>query len=126
TLPIDFSEVFESLYINYLAEDYDQARRVYGKDSNLFKVVSEANEDLGVTFLGFHAEGFAGIITTKEVSAPIEVNENKDLLLRIPPMNAIKMSTEGMGFNTVTIDYSELYSSLQTGVVDGSIGLPPN
>lgn len=126
TLPIKYSDAFESLYINYLAEDYSDAREVYGEGSSLFNIVSESNDDVGVKFLGFHAEGFAGISTVKEIPSPLKLNEKKDLLLRIPPMNTIKRSTEAMGFGTVNVDYSELYSSLQTGVVDGAIGLPPN
>src|SRR5699024_8596166 len=77
TLPIDYDEVFESLYINYLAEDYDEAKYIYGPDSNLFKIVEEANDQLGVKFLGFHAEGFTGISTTKEVDSPLNVADNK-------------------------------------------------
>jgi TRAP-type C4-dicarboxylate transport system substrate-binding protein len=69
--------------------------------------------------------GFDGVGTKNEVTNPGVSNADKDALIRVPSLDAIKYSIERLGFRTSTIPYTDTYSSIQTGVVEGWIGAPP-
>lgn len=125
-IPSQYDPKFEILYLHSLAENWETAKKVYAIDSPLAEIIAEMNENQGVKFLGFHAEGFDGISTTKEVKNPASPSDKKDVLLRIPPIEIFKISSSDLGFNNVTIPFSELYTALQTGVADGAVGLAPN
>jgi len=112
-------------YINGFATDYDALQKVFATDGWAFKKMDELNQALGVRFLGFNVEGFIGIASTKPLIEPLNPKVDKGILCRVPNMAAYRLGAEAMGFRTMTIPYSDLYTSLQTGVVDGVNGLPP-
>ncbi|MGN0404582.1 MAG: TRAP transporter substrate-binding protein [Bariatricus sp.] len=80
--------------------------------------LSEPHEiGLGVRGLFYCEEGFRHFFTTKEISG---LEDLKGLKLRVsndPIMNGM---VEGLGANPTVVSYNELYSALQTGVVDGA------
>lgn len=71
---------------------------------------------------GFMCLGFSN--TKNGVDNAMDPTVKKNFLIRVPAMETyIKLGQE-MGFNTTSIPYGDLYSSLQTGVADGVIGCP--
>ena len=69
--------------------------------------------------------GGVGITTTKPLKNVEEPLKDKGVMIRIPQMEIWKHTMADMGFRNVGIPYAELYTSLQTGIVDGSIGTSP-
>jgi TRAP-type C4-dicarboxylate transport system substrate-binding protein len=112
-------------YINGFASDYDQLEQAFKTGGWAFKKMDELNQALGVKFLGFNVEGFIGIASTKPLIEPLNPKIDKGVLCRVPNMAAYQLPAAAMGFRTMTIPYSDLYTSLQTGVVDAVDGLPP-
>jgi TRAP-type C4-dicarboxylate transport system substrate-binding protein len=112
-------------YINYFAADYKQLEDAFKTDGWAFKKMDELNQALGVRFLGFNVEGFIGIASTKEIKEPLNPKVDKGVLCRVPNMAVYQLGATAMGFRTMTIPYSDLYISLQSGVVDAVDGLPP-
>lgn len=80
--------------------------------------LSEPQElGLGVRGLFYGEEGFRHFFTVKPVS---KVEDLKGMKLRVsndPVMNGM---VKGLGANPTVISFTELYSALQTGVVDGA------
>lgn len=71
----------------------------------------------GVRGLYYGEEGFRHFFTTKEISG---MDDLKGMKLRVsndPVMNGL---VEGLGAYPTVVSFNELYSSLQTGVVDGA------
>jgi len=71
----------------------------------------------GVRGLFYGEEGFRHFFTTKEISG---LDDLKGMKLRVsndPVMNGM---VEGLGASPTVVDFGELYSALQTGVVDGA------
>ncbi len=120
--PSNLDSRLELLYMPYIAKGYNDIVDTHGTDSYVFEVMRELNEELGVQFLGFHANGFGGLGTTKEITNLLELGVDKDLLLRVPPMDIFRQPMVDIGFRTVTIPYADLYTALQTGSADGWSG----
>ena len=71
----------------------------------------------GVRGLWYGEEGFRHFFTTKEISG---IEDLKGMKLRVsndPVMNGL---VEGLGASPTVVSFNELYSALQTGVVDGA------
>ena len=76
-------------------------------------------QELGLPFRGvfYGEEGFRHFFTVNPVSG---IDDFKGLKLRVsndPVMNGM---VEGLGANPTVVSFGELYSALQTGVVDGA------
>ena len=72
---------------------------------------------LGVRGLYYGEEGFRHFFTVKEVKG---LDDLKGMKLRVsndPIMNGM---VEGLGASPTVVSFNELYSALQTGVVDGA------
>ncbi len=111
--------------LSYLVYDYDSCREIFSADSFLVDKVGEALNKLGVQFFGFSVSGFDGVGTNKEIKNPTAIGEDKGCLIRVPSLDGVKYPLEHLGFRTSSIPYTDTYSSIQTGVVDGWIGAPP-
>ena len=75
------------------------------------------DNDLGVRGLFYGEEGFRHFFTVKEISG---LEDLKGMKLRVsndPIMNGM---VQGLGANPTVVSFNELYSALQTGVVDGA------
>ena len=124
SIPGDIDPRVNFVYTNGLAWDYEQLAKFFEPGGWAYRKMDEFNSNLGVKFLGFMPEGFIGIASTKELIEPLNPKVDKGVLCRVPNMQVYKDGAEAMGFRTVTIPYSDLYTSMQTGVCDAVDGLP--
>lgn len=123
--PGDIDPRMNFVYINGYCAGYNQLEGIFKPGNWAFRKMDELNQNLGVKFLGFNVEGFIGIASTKPLVEPLNPAVDKGVLCRVPNMAPYKLGAEAMGFRTVTIPYSDLYTALQTGVADAVDGLPP-
>ena len=125
-VPDQFDSRLSVGFMPYLAKDYDEVKKVFGPNSYLSKEMDKMHNDLGVKFLGYYCEGMMGIGTIKEAFEAGNPDVDKDVLVRVPPMDVFKFGAEGLGYRTTTIPYSDTFAALQTGVADGWSGGAPN
>lgn len=123
--PGDIDPRLNFVYINGYVTDYEPLAKIFSRSGWVYNKMAELNAELGVKFLGFNVEGFIGIASTKPLNEPLKPGVEKGVLCRVPNMAAYQLPAQAMGFRTMTIPYSDLYTSLQTGVVDAVDGLPP-
>lgn len=123
--PGDIDPRINFVYINGYCAGYGQLEQIFKPGNWAFRKMDALNQRLGVKFLGFNVEGFIGIASTKPLKDPLDPKVDKGVLCRVPNMAPYKLGAEAMGFRTVTIPYSDLYTALQTGVADAVDGLPP-
>jgi len=118
-----YDEKLEMNYMPYLITDYNQIPKIFSPGSFFYDKYVELNKNQGVKLLGIYTEGFPGVAMggtiPKGVGDPKVI---KSELVRVPPMDIINLALQDMGYNTVTIPYSDLFSALQTGVADGWFG----
>lgn len=106
----------------YLATTTDEMKTIFSRDSHYFEAYSDIMSDLNIKLLGTHVDGWVGFLYAKYPNNYNDVNAAKDLLIRIPGVDAYKYMMADMGYNSVSVAWADLYTALQTGVCDGAVG----
>jgi len=113
-------------FLPYIASGYEDIEKAFGPDSYLSQQFDEIQAGLGVKFLGFYCEGLIGLGSKVPLTDPLVLGAEKGALIRIAPMEVWKETMSAFGYRTSSIPYSDTYTSMQTGVVDGCIVGPAN
>ncbi|MCD8084269.1 MAG: TRAP transporter substrate-binding protein DctP [Clostridiales bacterium] len=116
--------VFDITTIPFLASNYDQIGYIMSSESNCYKLFDEHCTGTDMIFLGFFLNGVNGIFSAKPLGNYLDPNEHKDALIRIASSTTYQLGIEALGYATVTIPWSDTYTSMQTGVMDGMTGIP--
>lgn len=105
------------LYTPYMVLNWEDAMAAYAPGGWLNKIVDNLFADLGLKFLGPWPEGFNGISTRGRYATTIE--GAKGIKVRTPPAFPFALVVQTLGYQTADIAWNELYTAIQTGVVDG-------
>ncbi|KAB2657966.1 C4-dicarboxylate ABC transporter substrate-binding protein [Brucella tritici] len=105
------------IYTPYMFTNWDEALAAYAKDGWLSTALSDVYAANGLKFLGAWPEGFNGVGTKGGHATSVEAA--KPFKVRVPPVSPFTETIAAMGYQTATVDWGELYSAIQTGVVDG-------
>jgi len=108
----------------YLFRDADHLRAFFASDVG--KEMTQMVEDqLGVKILGptFFGTRQVGLNVDKEIKTPADMSGIK---LRMPGGEAWQFLGSALGANPVPVAYAEVYTSLQTGAIDGQDNPLPN
>lgn len=124
-IPSEYDPKLEMNFIPFMVTDYAQMEAAFGPDSEFYSMYTKVHGDLGVKLLGIYVEGLIGFGVTQLPDNYGDVAANKGLMIRSPAIEVYNLTTEDMGFSAQTIPYADLYSALQTGIVDGWIGGTP-
>lgn len=104
-------------YIPYLVLGWDDAIAAFASDGWVQELMAPIYEDIGLKYIGPFPEGFGGVATQGRYATSFE--EAQGLKVRSQPVFPLPQTINTMGFQAVPIDWAEVYTSLQTGVVDG-------
>ena len=104
-------------FLPYLAIGWEDALSAYARDGWLTQVVAGVYAQNGLKYFGPYPEGFGGIATIDRYATSID--DTAGIKLRSQTIFPLPQTIAAMGFDAVPIDWSEVYTSLQTGVVDG-------
>ncbi|MBF9016580.1 MULTISPECIES: TRAP transporter substrate-binding protein [unclassified Oceanispirochaeta] len=110
--------VMKVLSLPYIFKTVDHCWNVLDSEIGTDFLASIEEANVGLVGVGWYAESARNyFFTDKKVT---KVADMKGLKLRVPPSNMYMETTQAFGANPTPIAYSELYSALQTGVVDGA------
>lgn len=123
----DLDDRLNISYLAYVVDDWDSARRLYGPGGSMVEILGGVADDLNLKLLGMIPGGFGNIAVRRGVDRrPTSFPENAEgFKMRVPPFEIGVKRFEAWGFSAMPIPYSELYTSLQLGVVDGRSFGPP-
>jgi TRAP-type C4-dicarboxylate transport system substrate-binding protein len=124
-IPSKHDERIEMNFIPYLFENYNQITKVFSPGAFFFEKYKEIHKNQGVILLGIYAEGFIGFGTKTIPRFVSDAKIRKRELIRVPPIDVFRVTTEDMGFRTATIPYSELAEAIKIGMVEGWVGGTP-
>lgn len=126
TVPDQFDARLGIGFIPYIAGDYDGIKQVFKTGNFIPTEMAKMHEKLNVKFFSYYGEGFTGVGTVKPVENTTKLGTDKGVLIRVPGLDVWKMGVKTLGFRTSSLPYTDTYSAMQTGVVDGWAGGPPN
>ncbi|GAH54533.1 unnamed protein product [marine sediment metagenome] len=114
-----------SYYWPYLVKSYDEAKVFYKYGGFMQSYTDELVRDLGWRSLGFFPRGLAGCSLREVPPEPGNPNVPKNMKIRVMPLKPCKLTYERLGYLPAAIPYIDVYTSIQTGVIDGQMGGGP-
>jgi len=105
----------------YLAGNWDQARAVYGPGGVVREVMADLYAAQDITMLAAYPVYFGGISLNVEHPDPGSVAPS-GIKVRVPGIKSFQLTGEALGYIPAPIPFSEAFTAVQTGVVDGVIG----
>lgn len=106
--------------VPYMFFDWEQAFEAYSPGGWLNELYDDVHNDLGLKFFGAYPEGFSGVATRGKYAT--DIKSARGLKIRVPANFPNPQTLQAMGYSPESISWGEVYTSLQTGVVDGDGG----
>ena len=104
----------------FMVSSWEEAAQAYGPGGWANKAVNLIFNDIGLKYLGSWPEGFAGVATRGSYATTPEAASK--LKVRVQPFFPVPQTMQAMGYQTEAIEWGEVFTSIQTGVVDGDSG----
>lgn len=112
-----FYPKFEVIYLPYAFQSEEIAWWVFDNSKFWKNLMADMEKTVGLTYLGMGQNGVRNFTNSKhEIRQPSDL---KGLKLRVMQSPIYVKMVEALGGNAVPIAWAELYTALQTGVVDG-------
>lgn len=106
-----------------LVSNYEEARELYNsEDGVLYKYFKEQLAEQNIKLLAVYPQYFGSIFLADEANDPKNPDSNKNIKVRVPAMKAFEEYGETLGFVVTPLASSEMFTAIQTGIVDGAIG----
>lgn len=114
---------FQLVYFPYMVEGWEQAKKNFSTGAALRGTIDELYAKQDIKVLAAWPVYFGGVALNKEPRSPDGFpNESQGLKLRVPPIKTFQLMANEIGFQGTPIAFSEAFTAVQTGVVDGVIG----
>lgn len=108
------------IYTPYMTLSWDEALKAYSPGGWVNNMLGGVYQDIGLKFFGPWPEGFNGVGSRGKYALNIEDAEG--LKVRTMTVFPAPQTMQALGYQTAAIDWGEVYTALQTGVVDGEAG----
>ena len=110
----------------YTFTDYASAAKALSADGYITKIVDGIIAEQGLKLLATYGAGMGGAVFAKEIEDPANPDAKHNIKLRVWPGGTTHRALmERFGYNVAVVPWAELYTGMQTGVVDGAIGGTP-
>lgn len=106
----------------YLFLDWEEAQAAWERGGWMNDIVEPIFEDMGAKIFGLYPYGFTGVATRGDYAVNLSEAREKNLKVRAIPVFPVPQTVQAMGYHSVPLDWNEVYTSIQTGVVDGDAG----
>jgi TRAP-type C4-dicarboxylate transport system substrate-binding protein len=110
----------------YTSTDYASAAKALSADGYITRIVDGIIADQGLKLLATYGAGMGGAVFTKDIEDPANPDATHNIKIRVWPGGTTHRTLmERLGYNVAVVPWAELYTGMQTGVVDGAIGGTP-
>ncbi len=113
---------FQVVYFPYMVESWEQAKKNLSQGAPLRETVSKLYGAQGIHLLAAWPVYFGGISLNRDAVTPGDPDAKKGIKLRVPPMKSFQLLADETGYLGTPIPFSDAFTAVQTGVVDGVIG----
>ena len=113
---------FQMVYFPYMVRNWEQAKRNFAPGAPVREVVAQLYAEQGIHLLAAWPVYFGGISLNREPVSPGDPDAAKGIKLRVPPMKTFQLLADSTGYMGTPIPFSDAFTAVQTGVVDGVVG----
>jgi TRAP-type C4-dicarboxylate transport system substrate-binding protein len=106
----------------FMFTGWKQAEKNFAPGAPLRKTIEGLYAKQGIKLLATWPAYFGGIALNKEPQNPTNPDAKKGLKIRVVPTKSFKLMADNIGFIGTPIPFSEAFTAVQTGVVDGVVG----
>lgn len=106
----------------FLAANWDQARKIYGPSGVVRDTMVELYAKQDITMLAAYPVYFGGISLNTDAVSPGDPSKSNGIKVRVPGIKSFQLTGAALGYIPSPIPFSEAFTAIQTGVVDGVIG----
>lgn len=106
----------------YLCATWDEARTLFASDSVMVELYKEKLAEYNLTYLTNYPLYFGGISLNVEAIDPTNPHAKSGIKIRVPSMTTFEKTATTLGYLATPLASSEMFTAVQTGVVDGAIG----
>ncbi len=107
----------------YMTPTYAAAEQAYSQGGFVFEIVDDIIAEQNLKLLGVHGAGMGGAGFATDVQSPGDPDAEHDIKIRVWPGGTThRVLMDRLGYSVATVPWAELYTAMQTGVVDGQIG----
>ncbi|ARS53360.1 TRAP transporter substrate-binding protein DctP [Kushneria konosiri] len=105
----------------YLAGSWEQAHAIYGPGGIIRDTMAKLYDDQDIVMLAAYPVYFGGISLNVNNPHPASLEPN-GIKVRVPAIKSFQLTGEALGYIPSPIPFSEAFTAVQTGVVNGIIG----
>ena len=113
---------FQLPYFPYMVKDWSQAKKNYSAGAPLRDTVALLYAEQDIQLLAAWPVYFGGIALNTKPIAQGDPDVAKGIKLRVPPMKTFQLLADTTGYLGTPIPFSDAFTAVQTGVVDGVVG----
>lgn len=106
----------------YIAENWAQAKAIYGPGGTINKAMKSLYAKQDIEMLAAYPVYFGGVALNTDAVSPGDPNVDKGIKVRVPGIKSFQLTADALGYISSPIPFSEAFTAVQTGVVDGVIG----
>ena len=106
----------------YLANNWEEAQNIYGDGAPVREAMEQLFAKQDISLLAAYPVYFGGISLNREAKSPGQPDVSKGIKLRVPPIKSFQLLADNVGYIGSPLPFSEAFTAVQTGVVDGVIG----
>jgi len=113
---------FQIASLPYTVESWDDAKNTFGPGSVMRNTVADLYQQQGIKVLAAWPVYFGGIALNTQVDGAADSEVAKSAKVRVPPIKVFQLLANNLGYIGSPLPFSEAFTAVQTGVVDGVIG----
>jgi len=113
---------FGTMNLPYLASNWTQAKEIFYSTEWLGQQYKAWFADMDIEMLCAYPLYYGAVITKDAVKDPTTVNVSHNIKIRVPPQKVYEVTATMLGYIATPIAFADTFTSMQTGIVDGSIG----
>ena len=114
---------FDLTFTPYLCTSMEDAANVFGPGGFVYEKDKEMLAENQIHLLGFDMLGMGGMeLGSNCPEHPCALGGGEGLQVRSPGNEHLRVLLSELGYNPISLNYSDIYTSMQTGVVEGFIG----
>lgn len=116
------SRQMQITYFPYVAANWQEAKVAYGPGGAIYDAMKALYAKQDITMLAAYPVYFGGVALNTDAVSPGDPNVDKGIKVRVPGIKSFQLTSDALGYISSPIPFSEAFTAVQTGVVDGVIG----